>query len=53
LEDETAADDDVDDSRWQYKHNVHWLSEKEGCSGPSRYVGYYDAASLYPSSSKI
>ena len=29
-------------------HNSHWLSD----GGESRYVGYYDAASLYPSSSK-
>ena len=29
-------------------HNSHWLADGEG--GPSRYVGYYDAASLYPSS---
>jgi len=43
-------------------HNSHWLDEDncgEGSrflqrpkagSGPSRYVAYYDAASLYPSS---
>ena len=30
-------------------HNGHWLS---GSRGPSNYVGYYDAASLYPSSSE-
>ena len=41
-------------------HNSHWLRgpNEEGCGGdlplggPSRYVGYYDAASLYPASSK-
>ena len=32
-------------------HNSHWLPEDKG--GPSRYVGYYDATSLYPSSSKF
>ncbi len=32
-------------------HNAHWLPDAAD-SGPSRYVGYYDAASLYPSSSK-
>ena len=52
LEDEAADADDVNNSKTQYNHNVHWLDEKEGNSGPSRYVGYYDAASLYPSSSK-
>ena len=30
------------------RHNSHWLSDGK----ESRYVGYYDAASLYPSSSK-
>ena len=40
-------------------HNSHWLrgQNEEGgedlpLGGPSRYVGYYDAASLYPASSK-
>ena len=35
-------------------HNVHWLQDElgENCNGPSRYVAYYDAASLYPSSGK-
>ena len=40
-------------------HNSHWLrgpTEEGGedlpLGGPSRYVGYYDAASLYPASSK-
>ena len=30
------------------RHNSHWLSDGK----ESRYVGYYDAASLYPSSSE-
>ena len=30
-------------------HNGHWLP---GSGGPSDYMGYYDAASLYPSSSE-
>ena len=29
-------------------HNAHWLDGGEA----SKFVGYYDAASLYPSSSK-
>ena len=44
-------------------HNSHWLSASDdeaiapdisasALGGPSRYVGYYDATSLYPSSSK-
>ena len=35
-------------------HNSHWLMKNKigGGGGPSRYVGYYDATSLYPSSSK-
>ena len=45
-------------------HNSHWLSADNAADatasdisasalgGPSRYVGYYDATSLYPSSSK-
>lgn len=38
------------DSR-SYAHNAHWLPA--GSGGPSRYVGYYDAASLYPSSGRL
>ena len=37
-------------------HNSHWLMKNKvggGGGGPSRYVGYYDATSLYPSSSKL
>ena len=39
------------DSR-RHNHNIHWLEDELGetCDGPSRYVAYYDAASLYPSS---
>jgi len=33
------------------RHNSHWLHPLyDGEGGPSRYVAYYDAASLYPSS---
>ena len=32
-----------------YKNNSHWLSDGEN----SNYVGYYDAASLYPSSGEF
>jgi len=32
-------------------HNSHWLPPRTG--GPSRYIGYYDAASLYPSSGEF
>ena len=38
----------VSDLDADHTHNAHWLEDKEG--GPSRYVAYYDAASLYPSS---
>ena len=33
-------------------NNIHWLEDELGepCDAPSRYVAYYDAASLYPSS---
>lgn len=34
-----------------FLHNSHWIKNPQN-SGPSRYLGYYDAASLYPSSSK-
>ena len=51
------VDDDDDDDAAKINpanllHNSHWI-ESPGLSGPSRYVGYYDAASLYPSSSKF
>lgn len=41
-----------------HAHNSHWLrgpspsSAGSQISGPSRFVAYYDAASLYPSSGK-
>ena len=38
----------VSDRHEDHAHNSHWLEEGEG--GPSRFVAYYDAASLYPSS---
>lgn len=51
--DTTACDEEegnlVDPDPRRHDHNVHWIS---GESGPSRYVGYFDAASLYPSSGK-
>ena len=36
-------------------HNSHWLHSEDGAAlgQPSNYVGYYDATSLYPSSSKF
>ena len=55
-------DDDDDDGASErdfsgvYCNNAHWLDGGGGgdasgpSGGPSRYVGYYDAASLYPSS---
>ena len=48
-------DDDVDeDFSCAYSNNAHWLpQEGSSCGGPSRFVGYYDAASLYPSSGEI
>ena len=38
---------DFDDD--DYKNNSHWLSDGDN----SNYVGYYDAASLYPSSGEF
>ena len=53
---EVGGDDDDDDEDFSsaYSNNAHWLPQ-EGSSrgGPSRFVGYYDAASLYPSSGEI
>ena len=45
----------ISDDPRTLKNNVHWLedvgmAEPLDTSGPSRYVAYYDAASLYPSS---
>ena len=48
----TAADADAAGTDKNLLHNAHWLPDAAD-SGPSRYVGYYDAASLYPSSSKF
>lgn len=39
-------------SSTNFLHNSHWIKDPHH-SGPSRYVGYYDAASLYPSSSEF
>ena len=45
-------DDDVDDDV-ESRHNSHWLPcNNDDESGPSRWINYYDAASLYPSSGK-
>lgn len=43
-DEEEENDDDDDDANGNNRHLL------VGPSGPSRYVGYYDAASLYPSS---
>ena len=40
----------VSDREEDHAHNSHWLEGGKG--GPSRFVAYYDAASLYPSSGK-
>lgn len=40
---------DTPGERQDNGHNAHWLA---GGGQPSRHVGYYDAASLYPASSK-
>ncbi len=54
----TAKENDQEDeeeeeaSSTNFLHNSHWIKDPHK-SGPSRYVGYYDAASLYPSSSKF
>lgn len=41
-----AASRLVSDRLQDHAHNSHWLED----GGPSRFVAYYDAASLYPSS---
>lgn len=41
----------VSDREKDHAHNSHWLEDGKG--GPSRFVAYYDAASLYPSSGKL
>lgn len=59
----TPLDDDDDDDNDGVEnaaasvHNAHWLtgaaaSDGGGKGEASNFVGYYDAASLYPSSSK-
>lgn len=53
-DDETAGAGLVSSCLLDHHHNAHWLPGSEddtgGGGGPSRYVAYYDAASLYPSS---
>ena len=44
--DDTA---EIDKNSFNYCHNSHWLNSD---SDLSKYVGYYDATSLYPSSGK-
>ena len=44
----SAGQQEEETSSTTAAHNSHWLSD----GGESRYVGYYDAALLYPSSSK-
>ena len=47
-----------DDDDVESRHNSHWLpcnnddDDDDDKSGPSRWINYYDAASLYPSSGK-
>ena len=48
-------DEDDDDDDVESRHNSHWLpcnNDDDDESGPSRWINYYDAASLYPSSGK-
>ena len=58
---EKETDDNKDPDYW---NNLHWLStepdaavddgkEKRWFPGPSNFVHYYDATSLYPSSGKL
>ena len=44
----TPLDEDEGAAAAAAAHNAHWLDGGEA----SKFVGYYDAASLYPSSSK-
>ena len=44
----TPLDEDEGAAAAASAHNAHWLDGGEA----SKFVGYYDAASLYPSSSK-
>ena len=61
--DDDNDDDDNDDDDVESRHNSHWLAcnnddddddddDNNDKSGPSRWINYYDAASLYPSSGK-
>ena len=55
-----AADDEINqlqNLQQQPSHNSHWLrphalTPNQPAGAASRFVGYYDAASLYPASSK-
>ena len=54
-DDDPSRDDEsgirlVSTREQDHHHNSHWLPA--GTAAPSRYVAYYDAASLYPSSGK-
>ena len=58
-DDDDVDDDDDDDDDVESRHNSHWLpcnndddDDDDDKSGPSRWINYYDAASLYPSSGK-
>lgn len=69
LDDEALPHEDNDDDPEESAHNSHWLPKRHArrrpdqqrphldqarsVGGPSRYVGYYDAASLYPSSGEF
>ena len=52
----SVVDDNNDDDDVESRHNSHWLpcnnDDDDDESGPSRWINYYDAASLYPSSGK-
>ena len=59
LEDDPTRNDDVtlvSSNTADHDNNSHWLRNDDDdddtgtTCGPSRYVAYYDAASLYPSS---
>lgn len=49
---EAEEEEEEEASSTNFLHNSHWIKDPHH-SGPSRYVGYYDAASLYPSSSEF
>ena len=46
---EDGKTDEINCNKNEYCNNTHWL---QGDSDKSKYVGYYDATSLYPSSGK-